>query len=130
MADKFPQIVENGYNAADVDAGMGGGHASSEKSPTQGANDKKSLAEKSEWAKFWYPTILLNLDVKKALPAEGVEFLFVRVRAKQIKNGRMDLDVTILDESGDLVALSTHVALVLGSERNMKRSGGKEKSKF
>jgi len=64
------------------------------------------------------------------LPAEGVEFLFVRVRAKQIKNGRFDLDVTILDESGDLVALSTHVALVLGSERNMKRNRGKDVSKL
>lgn len=69
-------------------------------------------------ARYWYPTLVLNLDIKKALPAEGVEWLFVRVRAKQIKNGRMDLEIVIIDEGGDIVALSNHVCLVLGSERN------------
>ncbi|KAK8136477.1 hypothetical protein PG984_004417 [Apiospora sp. TS-2023a] len=69
-------------------------------------------------AKFWYPTLLLNLDIKKALPAEGVEWLFVRVRAKQILNGRQDLEVVILDQQGEIVALSHHVALVLDAKRN------------
>ena len=68
---------------------------------------------------FWYPTLLLNLEIKKVLPPEGVEWLFVRVRAKQIKNGRMDLEVVILDEVGDIVALSQHVTLVVGAERNV-----------
>ena len=68
---------------------------------------------------FWYPTILLNLEVKKVLPPAGVDWLFVRVRPKQIKNGRMDLEVVILDVEGDLVALSNHVALIVGVERNM-----------
>lgn len=78
-----------------------------------------SKGNKPQWARFWYPTVLLNLDVKKELPAEGVEWLFVRVRAKQIKNGRMDLEVVIMDEAGDIVALSNHVALILSAERNM-----------
>jgi hypothetical protein len=69
-------------------------------------------------ARYWYPTLVLNLDIKKALPVESVEWLFVRVRTKQIKNGRMDLDIIIIDEGGDIVALSNHVCLVLGSERN------------
>jgi acyl-CoA thioesterase FadM len=68
---------------------------------------------------FWYPTVLLNLDIKKALPAEGVEWLFVRVATKQIKNGRMDLEVVVFDEGGEIVALSHHVALAVGSERNL-----------
>ncbi|KAL7628308.1 hypothetical protein AAE478_002508 [Parahypoxylon ruwenzoriense] len=68
---------------------------------------------------FWYPTVLLNLDIKKTLPPEGVEWLFVRVRAKSIRNGRMDLEIVILDDGGEVVALSHHVALVLGAERNM-----------
>jgi hypothetical protein len=69
-------------------------------------------------AKYWYPTLVLNLDIKKTLPKEGVEWLFGRVRAKQIKNGRMDLEMIIMDGDGDIVALSNHVCLVLGSERN------------
>lgn len=69
-------------------------------------------------AKFWYPTVLLNMDMKKALPEEGVEFLFVRTQAKKIRNGRFDLEVTIWDETGDVVVLSHHVCLVLSASRN------------
>ncbi|KAJ0161878.1 hypothetical protein CTA2_5454 [Colletotrichum tanaceti] len=69
---------------------------------------------------FWYPTLALNLDVKKALPADGAEWLFVRSAAKVIRNGRLDLEVTVLDEGGDVVALSTHVNMMLPAERNMK----------
>ncbi|KAI1655136.1 thioesterase-like superfamily-domain-containing protein [Daldinia decipiens] len=74
---------------------------------------------------FWYPTVALSLDVKKALPAEGVEWLFSRVRAKLIKNGRMDIEVIIADETGEVVALSHHVVLIVDAERNMaaRRTG-------
>lgn len=75
--------------------------------------------------RFWYPTLLLNLDIKKSLPEEGVEWLFARVDTKQIKDGRMDIDLVILDEEGDIVALSTHVALAVDVSRNT--GGGKKK---
>jgi acyl-CoA thioesterase FadM len=70
-------------------------------------------------AKYWYPTLLLNLDIKKPLPEEGVEWLFVRVESKVIKNGRMDLEVVIMDENGEVVALSQHVAFAVSAERNL-----------
>lgn len=69
-------------------------------------------------ARFWYPTVVLNLEVKKPLPEEGVEWLQLRIRSKQVKNGRLDLEVLVLDDMGELVALSNHVNLILGSERN------------
>lgn len=69
---------------------------------------------------FWYPTLALNLDVKKALPEEGVEWLFIRSMAKVIQNGRLDLEVIVLDQSGDVVALSNHVNMILSAERNLK----------
>lgn len=102
LADTFPMPVEQfreDKNPYDV-------------SPT-GAQSAKAKP-----ARYWYPTLVLNLDIKKTLPEEGVEWLFGRVRAKQIKNGRMDLEIIIMDEGGDIVALSNHVCLVLGSERN------------
>ncbi|EKG14901.1 hypothetical protein MPH_07941 [Macrophomina phaseolina MS6] len=86
--------------------------------------------EEKNAAPFWYPTLLLNLDIKKPLPEEGVEWLFVRVRAKKIKNGRQDLEVVVLDETGDLVALSHHVALVLSAERNTAKRRTKDASKI
>ena len=77
----------------------------------------ESFRDQSE-GPFWYPTLLLNLDIKKALPPEGVKWLAVRVEMKKIKNGRMDLDVHVYDADGDLVALSNHVGFVLHASRN------------
>jgi len=77
--------------------------------------------------RFWYPTLVLNLDIKKSLPDEGVEWLFARVHTKRIVNGRMDIDLVILDERGDIVASSTHVALAVDVSRNA--SGGSMKKK-
>jgi hypothetical protein len=67
--------------------------------------DIKSREGSSKPARFWYPTVLLNLDIKKSLPEIGVEWLFARVVTKSIKNGRMDLEIVILDEGGEIVAL-------------------------
>ncbi|KAI0811607.1 thioesterase-like superfamily-domain-containing protein [Xylaria sp. FL0064] len=72
---------------------------------------------------LWYPTLTLNLDIKKALPPEGVEWLHVRVHAKQIKNGRYDYEVVIFDDAGDMVALSHHVAMVMDGSRNTAKRG-------
>ncbi|OAL53363.1 hypothetical protein IQ07DRAFT_585297 [Pyrenochaeta sp. DS3sAY3a] len=67
---------------------------------------------------FWYPTLLLNLDVKKSLPPEGVKWLQIRVEMKKVQKGRMDLEVFVHDAEGDLVALSHHVGFVLDASRN------------
>ncbi|OCL08296.1 hypothetical protein AOQ84DRAFT_318725, partial [Glonium stellatum] len=100
VADMFPQIVE-GYRDGDDPF------------------DMRPSANTKRMGRNWYPTLLLNLDVKKPLPEEGVEFLFVRVRSKQIKNGRLDLEVIVMDIEGEIVALSNHVNLVLDSTRNL-----------
>ncbi|KAJ5952420.1 uncharacterized protein N7479_010833 [Penicillium vulpinum] len=70
-------------------------------------------------SKFWYPTVTLNVDMKKHLPAEGVEWLYSRVVTKVVRNGRTDLEVTVLDEAGDVIAVSTQVGLVLSASRNI-----------
>jgi hypothetical protein len=80
---------------------------------------KTNGSKKKKTRTMWYPTLLLNLDVKKVLPEEGVEWLFVRVEAKKIKNGRMDLEIVVLDEGGEIVCLSHHVALAVDSSRNL-----------
>ncbi|KAH9860446.1 hypothetical protein J1614_011777 [Plenodomus biglobosus] len=67
---------------------------------------------------FWYPTLLLNLDVKKALPPGGAKWLQIRVEIKKIQNGRMDLEVFVHDAQGELIALSHHVGFVMDASRN------------
>ena len=78
----------------------------------------------------WYPTMSMSLEVKKGLAdgKPGWEWLFLRLESHQIRNGRMDIDVVVLDEEGELVALSRHVALIVPSERNYKRAAD-EKAK-
>lgn len=82
-------------------------------------SDDEQRRMMKEGARMWYPTLLLNLDVKKALPEDGVKWLGVRLEVKKIENGRYDLEVLAFDEGGDLVAISNHVCLVVDSERNL-----------
>jgi hypothetical protein len=109
VVDMFPQIVESYVNAERGESDL------EEKEPDQ-SNPRP---------KYWYPTLALNLDVKKLLPEEGAEWLFVRVQASVIKNGRIDLHVTVLDEAGEVVALSTHCSLVMDATRNTTRNSKK-----
>ena len=61
------------------------------------------------------------------LPDEGVEWLFCREAPKQIKQGRLDIEVVILDETGDIVTLSHHVSLAVNAARNIaeRKSGAR-----
>ncbi|KAF5568560.1 thioesterase family [Fusarium napiforme] len=70
---------------------------------------------------FWMPTVSMSLDVKKALPKEGEEWLRIRISAKVVKNRRYEAEVIVFDEDGDVVVLGTHVALVSDGERNWGR---------
>lgn len=70
-------------------------------------------------ASLWFPTVVMNVEIKMALPAEGAEWLVMRMTSKQMKDGRFDLDVVVRDMDGELVALSHHVAMIVEIERNM-----------
>lgn len=69
--------------------------------------------EPGEYVPYAFPTLSMNLEFKKLLPSEGVKWLFLRARARQIKNGRMDTEVTILDENMELVVLSHQISAVI-----------------
>ena len=131
MADMFPQIMETAYCQEDLEREMKKIRADVDDSlrnvrSSTSASSSKS-PKQSQSARFWYPTVVLNLDIKKALSQESAEWLFTRVRAKRIRNGRMDLELVILDESGDIVAVSSHVALIVGAARNMSRRNDSSK---
>ena len=74
----------------------------------------------------WFPTMCLGIEVKKAPPTEkGWEWLFMRIEMRVVKYGRNDIDVVIMDEEGEIVALSRHTALIVSFERNSKIKGAK-----
>jgi hypothetical protein len=109
LVDMFPQVIEGFVNPEVELDGTG--------PPIQ---NHRPLHPNAERRTYWYPTLTLTVDVKKALPEEGVEFVFVRVKAKRVESGRFDLDVEVWDEGGDLVAVGYHTGLVMGTERNEK----------
>jgi len=52
----------------------------------------------------------MTTEIKKV--PKGAKWLYMRARANVIKDGRYDLEVHILDQSGELVALSKHIGMV------------------
>ena len=107
VADQWPQMAEN-YRP-DSPHNCNGIVARAIRAK-QGPSTKSDVGWRSP---FWYPTLLMNIEFKNLLPPQGVEWLFVRARAKQIKDGRMDVEVTILDDKLELVALSNHVCFIV-----------------
>jgi acyl-coenzyme A thioesterase PaaI-like protein len=75
----------------------------------------------------WYPTLSYGLDVKRKWKEgkEGWEWLFLRIVMRECIDGRFIYDVVICDEKGDVVAISTHTALIVGFERNAGKAKGK-----
>lgn len=69
----------------------------------------------------WFPTLALSIDFKKVLPANGVNWLHSKVTTKSIRGGRMDVEVALLDDSGDIIALASHATLIMSSSRNRAR---------
>jgi len=69
-------------------------------------------------------TISTSTDVKKLLPKEGCKWLFMRSTFKSIVDSRMDLDIVLLSERMELVALSQHVCQIIhvNSKREKKAS--------
>ncbi|KAK9782014.1 putative Thioesterase-like superfamily-domain-containing protein [Seiridium cardinale] len=108
LSDMFPQMAESYID-------------------DQEALEKANISPK-QLTMHWYPTLALNLDIKKLLPEAGAEWVFVRIQSKAIANGRKDLEVIIMDEKGELVALSHHVAMILSSSRNLAKRGEGKKS--
>ena len=60
---------------------------------------------------FDYPTLIIGLEFKEPLPEGGGEWLFLRARARVIKGGRMDIEVTISEKQGRVIVLGQCLAL-------------------
>ena len=71
---------------------------------------------------YGYPTLSMSLEIKQILPPSGVKWLFVRAQAKEIKNGRMDAEVTILNEGHELAALSHQVSFIVDTTKAVGES--------
>lgn len=116
VADQFPNMAEN-YRPGSIHSSEG--IAARALRVLDGTETEKDQGWQSP---YWYPTVSMNVEIKKQLPQEGVVWLFVRARAKEIKDGRMDIEVLIFDAEMELVALAQHIGLIVNISWNAKQA--------
>ncbi|KAF5024506.1 hypothetical protein F66182_3446 [Fusarium sp. NRRL 66182] len=93
--------------------------AFAEEHPGQVCNLTNSAAEAAR-ASVINNTVCLEVEFKKRVPREGIQWVFTRAEAKQLAGGRMDLDVTLCDEDMDLVCHTRQVILVLDAQKRFR----------
>lgn len=68
-------------------------------------------------------SVAISTEVKKVLPPEGVEWLFLRFFTVQLKDNRMDEQIYLLDVDGEVVAImhhQVHVVPALSKSKDKK----------
>ena len=76
-----------------------------------------------DFPRNWMATLSMTTDVKKAPPIVegskryGWKWLFLRAVIGKCNFGRYTIDITLLDERRDVVAIGRRVELILGNER-------------
>jgi hypothetical protein len=48
----------------------------------------------------------VNVDIRGQLPSEGAEWVYCRSSCKAVVNGKQDMGQVLLDENGQLLAVS------------------------
>ena len=74
----------------------------------------------------WYSTVNMTLEIKRALPSEGVKWLFTRMKTKDVLDGRIDVHGEIWDESGNIIALTQQMWFVVDTSRAVVTQARKE----
>jgi hypothetical protein len=82
-----------------------------------------SLAEAVKATTF-NATVTLDIEFKRKLPPQDLEWVFTRTVTKMLDGGRMDLDITICNERMELVCTAQQLILVLEAQRKFR--GGRE----
>ncbi|KAI1409863.1 thioesterase family protein [Hypoxylon sp. FL1857] len=118
VVDSFPFNLHTFLAAPEIRALLEG----AQKEPADAKGEEMRERHKQR-ATMWFPTVVMNIEFKKLLPERGAEWLAVRVTAKQIKDGKFDLEVLVRDVEGEMVALSHHVAMIVSLDRNTGKKG-------
>lgn len=64
-------------------------------------------------AGYLFVTLQMGFEIRKAPPESGWKWLYLRTEMTVCQNGRYGMDVTIFDETGDVVVMSRHVSIQL-----------------
>ncbi|UZJ53655.1 hypothetical protein CBS101457_002975 [Exobasidium rhododendri] len=72
-------------------------------------------------ATIWNNTVSLDIDFKKRLPKEGLDWIHMRLLTKRLQNGRMDLDMTMCDDKLDIICSARQIVLVLEAKKKFTK---------
>ncbi|PTU23479.1 hypothetical protein P175DRAFT_0432778 [Aspergillus ochraceoroseus IBT 24754] len=73
------------------------------------------------YSQYALSTLCLSLEFKKR-PDPSTEWVLIRSNSTQVSEGRYDMNMEILDEAGDLLALSNHVVYVFNLRSRTKKA--------
>ena len=129
MADTIPSLsdtlLRNGglYDAHATWAQMAKWSDERPGTTAQLTNSVKDLMR----AEFFNNTVTLDIEFKRRVPSEGLHWALTRVATRMLEGGRMDLDLTILNEDLQIMCLARQVVLVLDAKKKFG-GGGKKQS--
>ncbi|KAK3707902.1 hypothetical protein LTR37_011754 [Vermiconidia calcicola] len=97
------------------------------------ANRAVEVADRGESKKHWqwggdrwYTTVNMTIDVKQAVPPEGVKWLFTRQKTIDVIDGRLSVRGEVWDEQESLVALVQSSWLMVENSRAVISKARKE----
>ncbi|ETS83510.1 hypothetical protein PFICI_05386 [Pestalotiopsis fici W106-1] len=130
MADIIPSLpdtlLRNG-GIYDARANFAQIEAAEKKNPGAPVVLTNSLKQAAQATVFNH-TVTLDIEFKRRLPKEGIQWIFTRAEMRMLQAGRGDLDVTICDENLDILLLARQVILVLDAKRKFRENKSKAKS--
>ena len=83
----------------------------------------KGLADDEMTSPWITSTSSITTDIKRLLPANECRWLFMRVIIKSVIGSRLSMEVVLLDENLDLIALSQQICQVIPKLAKEKRRG-------
>ena len=69
---------------------------------------------------FWSATQSISLEIVRQLPKEGIKWVLLRSEAKAIQDGRLVVDMTLMDEDLKLLAYGKAVDMLVPAQRWVK----------
>ncbi|KAK2612553.1 hypothetical protein QQS21_001491 [Conoideocrella luteorostrata] len=72
-----------------------------------------SIADAMKATSFVY-TNALSIEYKRKIPEGGLRWVFTRAATKMLRNGVMDIEVSLCDEEEEVLAIAHHQDLILG----------------
>ncbi|TGO49767.1 hypothetical protein BOTNAR_0418g00110 [Botryotinia narcissicola] len=109
----YPEKASRGQ-AATVQAGL-----AQKREREMGVTNNVDVESGSYQAPAMITSLATSIEIKRLLAPGGTKWLLMRAQAKEIKDGRLSMEVMVFDEGMELVALSQQLCPIIELSRAM-----------